>query len=460
MQDTIELEFRHALYDFQGRQSGQALVPSEAAAALKKLVDGADAALYRTQGHFFDTLGTDPRMFVFGRLVEWDDVRAGECFFDLYATALANVRDIPLDSLAAALEDAGASITDKRDPIDESVSVTVPADPDRASTPGETGAPSWAGDGGTTAAMADADVRLVADFWERWRRDETPIRLQMSELDRLVALVSGLLPRVSYVSRVPEGGDPYYFTLAGGHRDEPAGTDHLRATIRERANGGRLSWDDLPTYEERLDTLIEAHEVGTAPSDAIREERNAIDERTSGVGRRLSEAVAPADGEADEDRDAAFYRAVWTLFERTYLDVMADIEGDLNETARDLYEGALDPERSIERPDEDDGMISGLLGGDDTPERTRRVARDIAAETDHVDEELATVIAERIAEDLDEAITEAVERRIREDLRDGLDERISDRTRRIALRTAKRIDDVRDSRAYRHLHGDGVDARE
>ncbi|WP_096394956.1 hypothetical protein [Halorubrum trapanicum] len=122
-----DIEFRHGLYDFQGHHAGTKLGRNEAAEqAIVDLVDGADMALYRSEGYFFDAL--DDRTFVFGRLVEWDSVRSGECFFDLYATPLDNLRDVAVKDLVNELFERSQQITEKQQSIESTVTVSVRAD--------------------------------------------------------------------------------------------------------------------------------------------------------------------------------------------------------------------------------------------------------------------------------------------------------------------------------------------
>jgi len=50
-----DIEFRHGLYDFQGHHAGTKLGRDDAAEqAIVELVDGADMALYRKEGYFFE----------------------------------------------------------------------------------------------------------------------------------------------------------------------------------------------------------------------------------------------------------------------------------------------------------------------------------------------------------------------------------------------------------------------
>lgn len=514
-----EIEFRHGLYDFQGHHAGTKLGRDDAAEqAIVDLVDGADMALYRSEGYFFE--GIDDRTFVFGRLVEWNSVRSGECFFDLYATPLDNLRDVAVKDLANELFERSQQITEKQQSIEPTVTVSVRVDGDgpgaagspgaephaesgtnRAGTagtnrdrPGEGGAgdevPNRAaeergpGDHGArespsadaapdtdesdetadgvspdespnappmerTDAISDGDVEFVAQFWERYRRGADPLRVSIDGVDRMARLVDGTLSNVRFVSRVDDQGDPYHFDAAGGESGEPYDVSELVEAIRAAAADGTLTWEDLPTYEEELNELVERHSEQLRPTFKRATNRDEFGMSPEAFRDGFDAERAPG---LDESK-VEFYWDLWTAFVDDYWTTLATFEAVVQRRAAETLADAVDPSVGLVDEGEAEGgrfidRVSGLVTGGDERGAEAGVARNV--DVSRVDDEEIEAVTHRLTEEAFEEACEQLDGPVSDELR----ERLRQRAKQVTVETVRRLDEIRASRAYRETYRD------
>lgn len=535
-----DIEFRHGLYDFQGHHAGTKLGRDDAAEqAIVELVDGADMALYRKEGYFFE--GVDDRTFVFGRLVEWDSVRSGECFFDLYATPVENLRDVSVKDLASELFERSQQITEKDQSVESTVTVSVRVDGDPAGgtadgsegdrrakpetgrsessksdrpptggaapgadEPGRTDehgrtdegsdgdVPNWSAEHGRddsppevspadpaenssevdetdrsgrpgegpapperTGTLSDDDVAFVAQFWEQYRRGTDPFKVSIDGVDRMARLVDGTLSNVRFVSRVDDEGDPYHFDAVGGRSGEPYDVTELVETIRAAAADETLTWEDLPTYEEELNELIESHSEHLRPTFKQATNRDEFGMSLEAFRDHFDTKRAPG---LDETK-VEFYWDLWTAFVDDYWTTLAAFEAVVQRRAVETLTDAVDP--SVGLVDEGDAeggrlfdRVSGLVSGGDERGAEAGVIRNV--DVTHVDDEEIETVTRRLTE---EAFEEACER-LDGPVSDELRERLRQRAKRVSQDTVQRLDEIRASRAYRETYRDRRVSRE
>ncbi|MBC9987884.1 hypothetical protein E4P24_16130 [Haloferax sp. AS1] len=528
-----DIEFRHGLYDFQGHHAGTKLGRSDAAEqAIVDLVDGADMALYRKEGYFFDAI--DDRTFVFGRLVEWNSVRSGECFFDLYATPLDNLRDVSVNDLANELFERSQRITEKQQSVEPTVTVSVRVDGDGpGATAGGSGvdphaesetsrtetsrsdrdrlgesdpdanATDRAGEGGPddavpnraaeergrgndgtpdapsadaaagsvesdetsdvgspdedpnappterTDAISDDDVEFVAQFWERYRRGTDPVTVSIDGVDRMARLVDGTLSNVRFVSRVDDEGDPYHFDVVGGESGEPYDVSELVEAIRAAAADGTLTWEDLPTYEEELNELIERHSEYLRPTFKQATDRDEFGMPPEAFRDHFDAKRATG---LDESK-VGFYWDLWTAFVDDYWTTLATFEAVVQRRAAETLADAVDPSVGLVDEGEAEGgrfidRVSGLVTGGDERGTDAGVARNV--DVNHVDDEEIDAVTRRLSEVAFEEACERLDGPVSDELR----ERLRQRTERISVETVRRLDEIRGSRAYRETYRD------
>jgi hypothetical protein len=535
-----DIEFRHGLYDFQGHHAGTKLGRSDAAEqAIVDLVDGADMALYRKEGYFFE--GVDDRTFVFGRLVEWDSVRSGECFFDLYATPLGNLRDVSIKDLVNELFERSQQITEKDQSVEPTVTVSVrvdgdvaggtadgsegdrrakpetgrsessksdrsptggaalgadepdrtdehgrtdegsdgdvpnrsaehdrddsqpevsPADPaENSSKADETGRGERPGEGPApskrTGTLSDDDVAFVAQFWEQYRRGTDPFKVPIDGVDRMARLVNGTLSNFRFVSRVDDEGDPYHFDAVGGGSGEPYDVTELVGTIQAAAADGTLSWEDLPTYEEELNELIESHSEHLRPTFKQATDRDEFGMSPEAFRERFDAKRATGLDEAKVE----FYWDLWTAFVDDYWTTLNAFEAVVQRRAAETLADAVNPSVGLVDEGEPEGgrfidRVSGLVTGGDERGPENEVARNV--DVSRVDDEEVEAVTRRVTE---EAFEEACER-LDGPVSDELREQLRQRAEQVSLETVRRLDEIRASRAYRETYRDRRAAEE
>ncbi|MFP9191217.1 hypothetical protein ACLI4Q_06075 [Natrialbaceae archaeon A-CW1-1] len=467
---SIDLQFYHTIYDLQGHVSGAfSEEAKELHAELKKLTKGADLALYRQHGYFFDTLETDPKTFVFGFLNVEDDHHRKEGFFDLYLIPVSEVANISLVDLKGRLERNSKSISNRHDPISETISVTVargispgnqrqnmnsrserettPSRVDRTPSPdhscsANTELEEDAIDSEMTveeAAQAEssrkpeerhnptekddqttsntsnslyADLMTfheIADFWERYRRNQTPANTDLTEINRFVVTVSGALQHINFVSRVPDRGDPQYFEFVGVQRDNTLQVESLTERIATQHTIEQLHWDDLPTYEDDYQRK----------QASVKEELKSLDkydELPENASEWLVDALENGITKYHQERAIS-------VFEQA-------IEGDL----------VKDEEKARF------GQFRSMVNRSSENDRFEAIVAEV--ETEALDTELKEALARELGTAIASELNETVESEVIPELQATIQKEIDEEIEVVLKETVRLVNDLQSSREY------------
>ncbi|MFB6101460.1 MAG: hypothetical protein ABEJ73_02730 [Haloplanus sp.] len=234
------VRYEHAVYDTYNHKRGAK--PSVDSGALGDLLVEADQTLDREPGFFFDTLDGQ---FVFGFERKREDDHGQNRsmgYFDLFVTPVADVSGIPLSVIKASLEEKRVRNFETEPEHEEAIQYTLESGDASPGDPNSNAQPSL-------------DPVMVADLWERYRRDSAELRLTLQELETVVDAVDGLLPEVSYVAR-RDGDDvrsDYFDVLDGRRDDERVADENLVDVVDTLQSQGRLTYANLPTYRDELD---------------------------------------------------------------------------------------------------------------------------------------------------------------------------------------------------------------
>lgn len=461
-----DIEFDRAIYEQQGHVSG-AYPPEreEHYAKIRSLLKGADAALYRQPGYFFDTLDTDPPTFAFGFLVR-SEIRE-EGFFDIYLAPVDEVAGVSLVDLKDRLETQSSGLDTRHDQISETVAVSVanatrhgsnstdrggnrnggsgPAGADGTTTdatgPTDGGSDwgsnwetvdsenSWgsnddrgadsSGDtapshsGGAGIYATPMSLGEVATVWERYRSGDDPVGTDLAELNRFVATVSGALAEIDFVSHVPDRGDPRYFSFAGWNRETGVDRTELLTWLEDNVTLEGLNWDELPTYEDELRRL-----------------RSSMVDDVSNVGEyeQVSTQLASSLETVIEENLASYHR----------------------EQATDVFRAAADG--SLDVDDDGGGRLDGIRSivgsGSDANSDRQYEAVATGVSTDAVDDELKSAIASELGESVRADLQERVESDIVPALASRLDSAVETQVETVLKRTIEHVDEFRGSKPY------------
>lgn len=498
---SINIEFQHGLYDFQGHHSGAKIGRNkEMEQEISELVDGADVALYRTDGYFFDSISDE--VFVFGHLVEWDSVRPGECFFDLYATSLGEIKDISVTNLTKSLLDQSQHISEKEQSIERSVIVTVqrqniaaaagsgpgredidertPDEPttdegqsgctnrseerldsaESAESPAESASTDRdqnrshpSADKGQSAPsqerddnqLSDADLNFIAQFWEHYRRGTDPVRASVEQVDKMASLVDGTLSNVRFVSRVHDDGDPYHFDVVDHGNARKYDVSGLVNRIKSISENKSLSWEDLPTYEEELNNLVASRREALGSSFATLAEKDSFVTSLEAFSSRFT--PNRTDG-VDQSR-LEFYHDTWSMFVEDYWATLSNFETVVQQRAAETLVKAVNPNTDLVDESEDDGGLIGKMGGLVSGGEDRNYEYEAnQIDVKHVDNEEIQRVMRRVGE---QALEDAY-KEIDDNVGDNLRERLEQRAHSVSMEVVSHIDAIRDSRAYRETY--------
>lgn len=267
-------------------------------------------------------------------------------------------------------------------------------------------------DGGPTP-----EIRLVAELYDRHRSGDAAdfgaIPATLSELDTLVDLVDGVLPKISYVS--PTRGYAAHFDFARGDREDTVAYESLVGYVQALHDEGVLEWAKLPSHREEVE--LEA--------------------------RRKTEQLSVA----------AAYEQPFAEAERTAERLLDDELAD----ARDRLEAAVTDE--LEPPADDSGRFPSVsvsrlnpFGGDEDPSPAERNVSRVYAELDGdiaLPDEQTEALAQHIAGVAAEELLESLETEVLESLEAKLRETTNDALVRLAADTIRQSDDVVRTRSYR-----------
>lgn len=236
MARELKVEFEHAVYDTFSFQHGAPLTVAQN--KLGDLLIAADNATDREPGFFFETIDGQ---FVFGfqRKREDDHGKSrGMAYFDVFVTPVTQVRDVPLNKIKESLES-------------EMV-------PNFGTEPGLK-YPQFKYEVTETPAPTQVDHKFIAESWELYRRESGTLYLSLDQLQGLVDAIDGLFSKISFVSCLGNNEiDSNYFKVVDSVNSNPhIQVPELRQQISNLQQQGKLSYTNLPTYEEVLEAKRE-----------------------------------------------------------------------------------------------------------------------------------------------------------------------------------------------------------
>lgn len=429
------ITFHRAIYDLQGFVTGA--VGSDGSnieEELKELTKEADKALYREPGYFFKTVEFEPPVFVFGFLNI--ESNRGEAFFNLFITELNNIVELRFQDIRDELAIKNREIGTRHDPIQDSVSVGISRSNfsnanqrDSGYSSGLTNSqPTNESDNQTSSDFENENLNEssfssddsnsfssddamgfdeIAGIWERYRRGIDPVWISLRDLDRFVSVVSNASENISFVSNVPERGNPAHFDFAGGAQTEQIDSGTLAKRLSKKTTLKELSWEDLPTYEEEYQNLR------TKNTNSLKE--------------------------AHEYNEQKAEFTEWLESE-----IEQQIEKPHERHAVDTFQDALD---STIDGNQNDGLIDireMITGGGPDENHERLISRSAKS----VDEETQKAIIENLGQPVEEILQERVKKALLPEIESRLQTMIEQQIETYIKETIRHTDIIKSSKAY------------
>jgi len=260
------------------------------------------------------------------------------------------------------------------------------------------------------------ELELVADLYDRYRRDETgesgAIPATLEELTTFVQTVDGALAEISYVSDPRSNASAFDF--AHGERDSSASYEALTQYLHSRYTEGQLDWESLPSYEDEIKHDIDQKKKELTPEPSY-------DQVFSNAEQRMKNLL-----------EAEF------------------------KTARSHMHKAVAGELSAPADDSGwRGSMSNLnpFGGDDDPtpgeQNINEVYSDISDYDVELDDDQVEALAQHIAGKAAEEMAEKIEEQVCSQLETELREATNDELVELAFDSIAKSDKIVRSESYR-----------